>query len=152
MAPNGDIFVVELAGAKVSRVTPDGAVTTFAELGGSPNGSAIDPDGHLYVCNGGGRWAAETSTGGINGLGDSNSLIQRVAPDRTATTLISRVGERRLNAPNDICFDPDGRSGSPILHGRTRPAGRLRGHFAGAIWMARSSMVTPASSSRTGLA
>ncbi|MDW3220902.1 MAG: SMP-30/gluconolactonase/LRE family protein [Acidimicrobiales bacterium] len=108
VAPNGDIVVVELAGGRVSRVTPDGEVSTFAVLGGSPNGSAFGPDGNLYVCNGGGRWAAETSTGGSVGPADGDSLIQRVTPDGRATALIAAVGDRPLNAPNDICFDADG--------------------------------------------
>lgn len=108
IGPDGAVYVVELAGGRVSRVTPDGEVSTFVELGGSPNGSAFGPDGDLYVCNGGGRWAAETSTDGTVGPGDGDSLIQRVTPDGHATTLVAAVGDRPLNAPNDICFDADG--------------------------------------------
>ena len=108
VGPEGDVYVVELAGGRISRVSTDGSVSIFAHLSGSPNGSAFGPAGYLYVCNSGGRWAPEMSTDGASGPGDGESLVQRVAPDGTAITLIDSVGGRPLTAPNDICFDPDG--------------------------------------------
>ena len=52
--PDGTVCVVELKGACITRVFPDGRKETVAEPGGSPNGMAIGPDGALYVCNSGG--------------------------------------------------------------------------------------------------
>lgn len=108
VAPDGSVYVVELAGGRVTRVALDGTVTVAADLGGSPNGSAFGPDGMLYVCNGGGRWASEWSTGGVAGHGGSASLIQRVAPDGHFETIIDEIDNVPLNSPNDICFDSAG--------------------------------------------
>jgi gluconolactonase len=52
--PDGSVFIVEIAAGLVSRVTEAGNKTVVARPGGSPNGAAIGPDGHLYVCNSGG--------------------------------------------------------------------------------------------------
>jgi gluconolactonase len=108
MGSDGSIFVVELAGRRVTRVQPDGAKETFATIEGSPNGSAFGADGALYICNNGGRWAAETSTGGIWGPGGYPASIQRILPDRTIETVVSAIDGSPLNSPNDICFGPDG--------------------------------------------
>lgn len=106
---DGALYVVELAGRRVSRVDlATGERSTLAELGGSPNGSAFGPDGRLYVCNSGGRWAPEASTGGEPGPGDGPGLVQRVSLDGRSATLIEEIDGVPLNGPNDICFGPDG--------------------------------------------
>src|SRR4051794_34974543 len=51
---DGSVVVVELGGARITKVAPDGTKTTVSENGGSPNGQAIGPDGAMYVCNSGG--------------------------------------------------------------------------------------------------
>src|SRR5579862_5730249 len=51
---DGSVLVVEIAGGRLTRVRPDGALKTVARLGGGPNGAALGPDGHCYVCNNGG--------------------------------------------------------------------------------------------------
>jgi gluconolactonase len=106
--PDGDVYVVELAGGRVTRVEPDGTKHLFASLGGSPNGSAFGPDGCLYVANGGGRWAAETCTGNQWGPADGPGLVQRVRPDGSFETVVAEIDGQPLSAPNDICFAPDG--------------------------------------------
>jgi len=108
MGSDGSIFVVELAGRRVTRVQPDGAKETFATIEGSPNGSAFGADGALYICNNGGRWAAETSTDGKWGPGGYPASIQRILPDRTTETVVRAIDGVALNSPNDICFGPDG--------------------------------------------
>jgi gluconolactonase len=57
--PDGSVLVVEIAGGRLSRVTPDGAVSVIANLGGGPNGAAIGPDGKCYICNNVGRAGVE---------------------------------------------------------------------------------------------
>ncbi|MEO8696772.1 MAG: SMP-30/gluconolactonase/LRE family protein [Acidimicrobiales bacterium] len=107
LGPDGSIFVVELAGRRVTRVVPDGHVETFATIEGSPNGSAFGSDGALYICNNGGLWAAETSTGDKWGPGGYTASIQRIWPNGTIETVIDSIDDQPLNSPNDICFGPD---------------------------------------------
>jgi len=94
---DGSVILVELAGARVSRVAPNGAKSVVAEVGGGPNGAAIGPDGALYVCNNGGLFQ--------RGAGS----IQRVDIDTGAfTTLYTESGDKPLVAPNDLVFDETG--------------------------------------------
>src|SRR5258708_13257667 len=51
---DGSVIVVEIAGGRLTRVSPSGKKHIIAELGGGPNGAAIGPDGKSYVCNNGG--------------------------------------------------------------------------------------------------
>ncbi|MBI3672326.1 MAG: SMP-30/gluconolactonase/LRE family protein, partial [Rhizobiales bacterium] len=58
---DGSLIIVEVAGACVSRIAADGRKSVIAKPGGSPNGAALGPDGHLYVCNSGGfAWQCAT--------------------------------------------------------------------------------------------
>ena len=47
--PDGSTVLVEIKAGLLTRVR-DGGKETIAELGGGPNGAAIGPDGHCYVC------------------------------------------------------------------------------------------------------
>lgn len=106
--PDGSLLVVEMATGRVALIDADGAVERI-EVGGGPNGSAIGPDGGIYLCNNGG-WpmhdygallvpadvnVAESSTGGT---------IQRLD---LATGRVETLYEG-LNSPNDIAFDATG--------------------------------------------
>ena len=51
---DGSVLFVELARGTLSRAWGEGRVEVVADLGGSPNGAAIGPDGRVYVCNNGG--------------------------------------------------------------------------------------------------
>jgi gluconolactonase len=51
---DGSVLVVEIEGGNLTRVSPDGTRTVVGRCGGGPNGAAIGPDGHAYVCNDGG--------------------------------------------------------------------------------------------------
>ncbi|SVD26045.1 uncharacterized protein METZ01_LOCUS378899, partial [marine metagenome] len=48
---DGSVLVVEIKRGTLSRVHPDGQVDIVAHIGGGPNGAAIGPDGHCYICN-----------------------------------------------------------------------------------------------------
>jgi gluconolactonase len=82
----------------------DGQREQWVVTTGSPNGAAFGVDGNLYVCNGGGRWPATASTGGLVGGAEAPGLIQRITPAGEVTSLVVEIDGRPLNAPNDICF------------------------------------------------
>jgi gluconolactonase len=103
----GTVYFVELANHCVSKVS-DGRRVEFANLGGSPNGTAFAPDGLMYVCNGGGNWPPTKSTNGVAGRGGGVASIQVVRPDGTHSVVLTEIGGVALNGPNDICFDTRG--------------------------------------------
>ena len=51
---NGSVLVVAIARGTLTHIDRSGHKEIVAELGGGPNGAAIGPDGHCYVCNNGG--------------------------------------------------------------------------------------------------
>lgn len=104
----GNLFLVELGAGRVSRVADDGSWSTFAETGGSPNGSAFAADGSLYVCNNGGKHPPAPSTDDQPGADDGTPSIQRVAPDGTVSVVVDSIDGVGLNAPNDLCCDAQG--------------------------------------------
>jgi len=104
--------VIEVMGGVLTRVRPDGAKQTVAELGGGPNGAAIGPDGAVYVCNNGGL-AMTWAEGRLTSYGPSpNSIGGRIQRVDLATgrfeTLYDSCDGRPLAAPNDIVFDRAG--------------------------------------------
>jgi gluconolactonase len=97
---DGSLVLTEIDGATVTRVAADGSVDVVARCEGGPNGAALGPDGALYVCNNGGRFASGNWTGG---------WIERVD---LATGDVERLYDscdgRRLSGPNDIVFQDAG--------------------------------------------
>ena len=112
LMPDDSIVVAEIGAGTLTRITADGAKSTLATVGGGPNGLALGPDGHLYVCNNGGfTW--DRSNGHWRPVGkapdNSGGSIQRVDPQTGAVeTLYDRCGDIALSAPNDIVFDQHG--------------------------------------------
>ncbi|MFT4115990.1 SMP-30/gluconolactonase/LRE family protein [Bradyrhizobium sp.] len=111
--PDGSILVSEIAGGRISRISPGDGTTVVAELGGGPNGAALGPDGALYVCNNGGlnfsnvegRLLAQHGLPS-NYVGGS---IQRVdLASGAVKTLYTHCGDVQLRGPNDIVFDKYG--------------------------------------------
>lgn len=111
--PDGSVLVVEIEGARLIRVLPDGAREVVAELGGGPNGAAIGPDGKCYVCNNGGfNWVTEPD-GYLRPHGRADAYtggsIQRVdLATGQVETLYTHCGDNPLMGPNDIVFDGKG--------------------------------------------
>lgn len=134
--PDGDVLLVEVLAGRLSRVTPDGRVSTVAELGGGPNGAAMGPDGRCYVCNNGG-FAPSLQT---------DVLIPQEAPVDTPPgsiqvvdlasgvweTLYAHSAATPFWGPNDLVFDVYGGFWFTD-HGRDR--GRIR--QKGALYYAR---------------
>lgn len=110
---DGSVLVVEIRSGRLVRVSPDGAKSVVAELGGGPNGAAIGPDGAVYVCNNGGLEffdaAPDLAVPGHAPHDYAGGSIQRVDLTTGAvTTLYDSCDGRPLRGPNDIVFDADG--------------------------------------------
>lgn len=110
--PDGNFLVVEIRRGTLTHVTPQGKQTIVAQLGGGPNGAAIGPDGHVYVCNNGGfSWKEHHEAMAPVGTPDDyiSGRIERV---NLATgkfdVLYDTDGKRKLRGPNDIVFDAHG--------------------------------------------
>jgi gluconolactonase len=128
---DGSIVLVEIEAKTVSRITPDGARTVIAEVGGGPNGAAIGPDGALYICNNGGSFEFFEQGGllipGPTPASHQGGLIQRL--DLTtgkSSTIYDGCEGRRLVGPNDIVFDKQGGFWFTD-HGCSTPEGRKFG-------------------------
>lgn len=110
--PDGSVLVVEIMGETLKRVTSDGTVSVVATLGGGPNGAAMGPDGHCYVCNNGGfTWRTDNGfsrpTGAAEGY--KGGYIQRVdIQTGHIEVLYSECDGMPLHGPNDIVFDQQG--------------------------------------------
>jgi gluconolactonase len=111
--PDGSVLVVEIEGARLIRVLPDGTKEVVAELGGGPNGAAVGPDGKCYVCNNGGfNWIHEANGySRPHGRADAytGGAIQRVdLATREVETLYTHCNGNPIMGPNDIVFDGKG--------------------------------------------
>ncbi len=112
--PDGSVVLVEIAAGRISRVAPDGTVSTVAEPGGGPNGLALGPDGKLYCCNNGGFEYLEHPSGLLIPHGQardySGGRIERIDLVTGAVETVYRDGDFGcvLRGPNDIVFDAHG--------------------------------------------
>ena len=74
--PDGGVVLVEIEAGTLTKVLPDGTKQVVARPGGGPNGAAIGPDGHCYVCNNGGfEWHEET--GLLRPIAQAKDLLRR---------------------------------------------------------------------------
>ena len=110
--PDGSVLVVEIAAGRLTRVRPNGELERVAELGGGPNGAALGPDGHCYVCNNGGfSWRTDAGFTRPTGAAADyrGGAIQRVDLSTGAVqTLYTHCDGIALHGPNDIIFDGQG--------------------------------------------
>ena len=110
--PDGSVLVVEIASGRLVQVMPDGQARQVAEVGGGPNGAALGPDGHVYVCNNGGfSWRTDAGFTRPTGpaAGYKGGSIQRVNLATGAVeTLYAHCEGEPLHGPNDIVFDGEG--------------------------------------------
>ena len=101
---DGNLYVVELGGGCVSRITPDGSVSTLCETGGFPNGATIGPDGALWVANNGGR--------------DDPGWVERI--DLATGTTERIIEDPSFGGCNDLVFDAEGNLYFTDPHGTMR--------------------------------
>lgn len=115
--PGGDILVTELVTGNLLRVPEQGGEPQLvAECGGSTNGTAIGPDGAIYVCNSGGWQFTSFGDMYIPGTHEGTrspdyigGRIQKVDIESgKVEDLYTECDGRPLNAPNDLVFDETG--------------------------------------------
>lgn len=129
---DGSVLVVELARGTLTRIA-GGSVDVVAHVGGGPNGAAIGPDGHCYVCNNGGSVWTDQPGGVLRPIGIApgytNGSIQRVdLRTGTVETLYTHCDGVPLRAPNDLVFDAAGGfwfTDFGRTHGRVRDIGAV---------------------------
>lgn len=86
----GNLFQSNIQAGVVSKITPDGVVSTFTSSGISCNvGIAIDPEDNLYVCN---------------CCGTFGNTIRKVTPDGASMPFASGS---LFNCPNGLTIDKD---------------------------------------------
>jgi gluconolactonase len=86
------LLFTDIATSRVLRYDPaTGASDVFWEGTNEGNGLTLDAQGRVYACEGGGR------------------RVARYESDGTTTVLADRFDGRRLNSPNDLVFDRQGR-------------------------------------------
>ena len=82
----GNMYVANATAKTVSKVTPTGAVSTFASGFGFPDGLAIDAANNVYVSDG------------------TNNAVYKVTPGGVVSTFASGLNGQ----PNGLAFDPAG--------------------------------------------
>ena len=90
---------------------PDGELRVVADVGGSPNGAAIGPDGRAVVCNNGGVGFVEDDQGHLRPTGNlpDPAWIDLVDLDTGAVErLVDHWEAKPLRHCNDIVFDGHG--------------------------------------------
>ncbi len=100
----GNLYVVELGGGCVSRITTDGSVSTLCETGGFPNGATVGPDGALWVANNGGP--------------EHPGWVERI--DLTTGTTEHIIEDPSFGGCNDLVFDAEGNLYFTDPHGTMR--------------------------------
>jgi len=112
---SGNIYVADTFSATVRKITPDGTVTTLA---GSPYGSGssdgVADTAQFYLPTG----LAVDSAGNVYVADAYNSVIRKIAPDATVTTLAGSAGARgsvdgtagaaAFNKPTSVAVDGAG--------------------------------------------
>lgn len=79
---DGTLYFVDIADETLMRLEPGMKPEVVAEIPGGPNGMAIGPDGHAYVCNNGGVFDFDKlPLDPKKGLGDRDSYLLVPDPD-----------------------------------------------------------------------
>ncbi|MGE4238825.1 SMP-30/gluconolactonase/LRE family protein [Ramlibacter sp.] len=110
--PDGTLLLVEIERQTLTRIDRDGRADVVAYVGGGPNGAAIGPDGHCYICNNGG-FAWHEDEHGLRPTHQpadySGGRIERVDLKTGRVEVLYTKGPNApLKGPNDIVFDGHG--------------------------------------------
>jgi gluconolactonase len=107
---DGRLLVTSISHGVIYEIAADGGARVLAETGGGPNGMTEGADGTLYIAQNGGIF------------GTSGRSRRPAAPGIQAIAGGSvRYLAEGLDAPNDLCFGPDGRLYFTDPRGWARP-------------------------------
>jgi gluconolactonase len=95
---SGDLYFSDIAGNRILKMAPDGAVSVFRADSGRTNGNTFDAEGRLISCEG-----AEFGPGGRRRIVRTDLTTGKVE------VLTERFEGKRYNAPNDAVVDRKGR-------------------------------------------
>ncbi|HEX5688626.1 MAG TPA: SMP-30/gluconolactonase/LRE family protein, partial [Roseiflexaceae bacterium] len=95
---DGAVFFSDCPNNRILCYRPDGTTVVWHEPSQRANGMNFDAQGRLVAC----------CAGGPDLPGGARAVL-RYGTDGSVTTLASHYAGRRLNAPNDLCFDAQGR-------------------------------------------
>lgn len=90
LADTRQLLVSDIPNDRMLRLPDDGAVSVFRQPSNFSNGNTRDHQGRLVTCEHGDR------------------RVTRTELDGTVTVLADRIGDRRLNSPNDVVVKSDG--------------------------------------------
>jgi gluconolactonase len=110
--PDGSLLVCEVSSGRILRIAKNGRVSVAADIGGSPSGLALGPDGHCYICNGGTADFRESGGHFLPGFAPdepAKGRIQKVNLDTgKVETLYTACDGKPLIGPNDLVIDSSG--------------------------------------------
>jgi gluconolactonase len=95
---SGDLYFSDIAGDRILKMAPDGAVSVFRADSGRTNGNTFDAEGRLVSCEG-----AEFGPGG------RRRIVRTDLASGKVEVLTDRFEGQRYNAPNDAVVDRHGR-------------------------------------------
>ena len=94
------VLFTDISTSRVMRYDPaSGECTAFRSGTNEANGLIFDKDGNLYACEG----------SKLFGDGEGGRRISRYNADGTTTVVAEDFEGKRLNSPNDLAFDAQGR-------------------------------------------
>jgi len=88
--PDGNLVFTETQGNRITRIAPDGSISTFLENSNGSNGLAISPDGEVYAVQ------------------VKDPQVGIVYPASSARVLAVRYEGAAFGRPNDIVLDRKG--------------------------------------------
>lgn len=92
----GNVYFTEISGNRILKYSPGGAWTEFRRPSRRANGLAFDPQGRLVACEG----AAE---------GGGRQVTRTDMKTGKLEVLVASYEGKRLNSPNDLVIDREGR-------------------------------------------
>ncbi|HSI72200.1 MAG TPA: hypothetical protein VK934_03415, partial [Fimbriimonas sp.] len=122
LGPDGSLYVSEVTGNKIRRVTADGRVTTVCGTGvagytngagnvaqfSKPEGIAIGPDGGIYVCDSNNRRLRKIEFLGGDATLSTNYSALTFAGSGVDSSVDGTSNTASFRSPRDVACDPSG--------------------------------------------